>query len=232
MTEQQETKTTQEVTLVNSNETSIETLNKQKGAVHFVKNYDVLSLEQKLEYCQVLVDSNLLPVRKSRGAIIPWTKEEVLLIVSKGIELGIPPIASLSNIHVINGNTTLSYAAMGNLLLRNGIIYRLKDDMVKFHNDMINKEDYKTTFEFIRVYNGEKYTYDYTFTWSDAVKMELVKPDSSWNKQPKVMMRARALSGGARLYFPDVLLGTLYLADELNANVSYDEDGNVVVKDI
>lgn len=54
------------------------------------------------------------------------------------------------------------------------------------------------------------------FTIEDARRAKLVKPDSNWEKYPRAMLFARALTQGARAYCPSVFMGPVYSSEELS----------------
>jgi len=66
------------------------------------------------------------------------------------------------------------------------------------------------------------------FTIEDAKTAGLYRQSSPWEKYPRNMVFARAITNGARWYCPDVFNGPIYTPDELGAEVVIDSQGDEV----
>lgn len=157
-----------------------------------------------LTQSQMLVKTGFLPVSIK-------TPEQALAIILTGRELGIPAMAALNTINVIQGKPTVSPQLMLALIERSGqledIVYKLEPDGVTVTMKRRGRTAHTEYF-------GE----------SEAAAMGLLKKDN-YHKQAGVMYKWRAVAACARVVFPDVILG-LYTPDEMGATVN--ADGEVV----
>jgi hypothetical protein len=124
-----------------------------------------------------------------------------------GEELGIGPGASMVGVHIIEGKPSLSANLLGTLVKRSERYdYRPKETtagkaMVEFYQD------------------GEPVGLS-GFTIEEAEQAGLIRAKSGWEKFPKAMLFARALSQGVRMYCPDVTAGSpAYTPEELGAEI-------------
>ncbi len=150
-----------------------------------------------------LVSSGLVPVK---------TPEAASAIILKGAELGAPPMHSFAHISVIQGKPTCSAEMQLALLARGGVTWSwLKDG----REDEAEIELRRPGFGPVRGF----------FCVADAQKAGLIGKDN-WKKWLRSMLRARAVSDGARQIAPDLLAGMSYTPEELGATVN--EDGAAV----
>lgn len=138
------------------------------------------------------------------------SEAQVVVKVMAGAELGLPPFASMTGIHIIQGRPALG----ANLLAT----------LIKNHPDynyrVMELSDKVCRIQFFE--NGEACGVS-EFTIEEARKAGTKNLD----RFPKNMLFARAISNGARWYTPGVFGGSpVYTPEELGANV--DEDGYVV----
>ncbi len=187
------------------------------------------SVEQMRSYCQYLIDGKLIPTSLR-------TPDAVMSVVLMGKELGFDPLASLSNIVVIQGRPTLGIHAIGALLRKSGAASRTMEDFVPIMGEVgTDKEgkvvDYRTTIRFYRPYRDMVLEEDTSFTWKEATKMGLTDKDN-WKRMPKVMLYSRCFSLGARRVAPDAMLGlyeTAEAAEFSGQKHMVTEDGEVTV---
>lgn len=138
--------------------------------------------------------------------------------IAAGEELGIGPMAAMQGVTIIEGKLGMTSNLMATLVQRHPD-YRY--DVVETTNERCALEFYERTDD------SERRLGTSEFTVEDAERAGLVKPKSNWEKWPKAMCFARALSQGVRTYCPSVTSGTpAYVAEELGADV--DEAGEVV----
>lgn len=140
---------------------------------------------------------------------------QALFIMIKGYELGISPMQALDGITVISGKTTVSPQLMLALINRSGELEDMKIDATDTECKVSMKR--KGRSEHTEV-----------FTMKDAAAMQLAGRDN-WKKQPKVMLKWRAISACARVVFPDVIQG-VYTPEEMGADVTEDASGNVIIE--
>jgi hypothetical protein len=137
---------------------------------------------------------------------------DVAAAVMTGAEVGIPPMAALRNIYMIDGKP--GFASV----LTMGIV--LQHPKCEYFR-LVDSTDEVATYEAKRT--GSK-PVELSFTWKQAVKAGLTGKNN-WKQYPAAMLRARCEVALARVVFPDRLAG-LYTADELGADT--DEDGRIV----
>ena len=130
------------------------------------------------------------------------TPQAVLSTMLLGRELGMPAMAALRSVHVIEGKHSLSADLMVALVLKSG--------MAEYFQ-LVESTDKTCTFETKR--KGAPQPQRLSYTIDDAEKAGIARK-GNWAKMPKQMLRARAKSELARLEYPDLLAG-LYTPEEL-----------------
>ena len=148
--------------------------------------------------CKAFLESNYLPDHIQNLA-------QAITIAWKGHELGIQPLQAFSSITVIKGKPCLSSELMLALIYQ-----RVKGAKVTFKTPA-DKQHLECTVEMQRS-GGEAQSF--RFSIEDAKRADLIKPNSAWLKYPASMLRARAISAGARAVFPDAIMGT-YTPEEM-----------------
>lgn len=130
-----------------------------------------------------------------------------------GQELGLGPFQSISQLYVIDGKVTLMTGLMSALIKRHPnydyrVIEHTEDECI------------------IEFYENGQHIGTSEFTMHHASQAGLIKPGSAWEKYPRNMLFARALSNGARWFTPDVFGGSIYTPDELGqGDIVIDDDG-------
>jgi hypothetical protein len=162
------------------------------------------SITEKITYAQHLAQSGLLPRSYQRNPA------NVLFAVEYGAMLGLPPMAAINGIHVIEGKPTASSALMSALVRRAG------------HRLRVTGNDEKATVQIVRR-DDPDFTFESVWTLDRAKQAGLVGKDV-WKKYPAAMLKARAISECARDACEEALAGVHYTAEELGAEV--DEEGN------
>jgi len=118
--------------------------------------------------------------------------------IQAGQEIGIPPFAAMSGIHIIQGKPTIGAGLIAATVKGSGK-YDYKVDVM---NDKICSVDF---------YQGKEKIGNSTITNEDA-KKALTK---NIDKFPKNMLFARAISNGVKWYCPDVFSGPIYVPEEM-----------------
>lgn len=140
------------------------------------------------------------------------TEAQAIVKVMAGAELGLPPFASMSGIHIIQGKPVIGANVMATLV-KNDPRYDYK---VKVCDNKI------CTLEW---YEGGKRVGESTFTIDEANAAGLTSKDN-WRKWTSDMLFARALSRGSRRFAPGIFGGSpVYTPDEMGADI--DPDGYV-----
>jgi hypothetical protein len=137
---------------------------------------------------------------------------KLMMILQTGVELGLKPMQAINSLYIVNGRIAMSAQAMLGKLLQSGV----KLDW---------KTDSPTACE-VEFSGLERPTYTGKFTIEEAQKAGLVKPGSPWQTYPAAMLRARAVSIGARVFCPDIISGS-YTLDEV-AEIKLDADGREI----
>lgn len=147
------------------------------------------------------------------GFLPPTIKnaEAAAAIILKGREIGIPPMHAFAHVAVIQGRPTCSAELQLALLARGGVAWTVHKQ----------GDDGEAVIEFRRPGFGPFVS---RWTMEDAKRAGLVGKDN-WKNYPAAMLRARAISAGARVIGPDLLAGMGYTHEELGATVT--EDGDI-----
>lgn len=153
-----------------------------------------------LHMAGTLVKSGMLPVAVK-------TPEAAVTIMLKGRELDIPAMQSFSHIHVIKGKPTCSAELMLAILARGGVTWTWLED----------GEGETARIQFHRPGFGDC---DGTFSLEQAKAAGLLSSNPVWKSYPANMLRARAISNGARMIAPDLLSGMSYTPEEMGAAVN------------
>jgi len=137
---------------------------------------------------------------------------QAIVKVMAGAELGLPPFASMSGIHIVQGKPVLGANVIATLV---------KNDP-RYNYKIVECTDKICTIEWFE--NGQS-TGQSSFTMSEAQNAGLTGKDN-WKKYPSDMLFARAISRGARRHAPGIFGGSpVYTPDELN--VDTDEEGYI-----
>ena len=173
-----------------------------------VRDPQASAIPAKLAYARELANSGLLPAayRKNPGNIL-WA-------VEFGEMLGLPPMAAITGVHIIDGKPTASAGLISGLVRNAGHRLRVTGDEQRAVAEITRSDD-------------PRFTFRSEWTIERARQAELLSK-SNWKKYPAAMLKARAITEVARDACEEALFGLHYTPEELGANV--DEDG-VVVED-
>ena len=153
---------------------------------------------------------------------------DYFLLMLKGLEIGVPPMTAVDYIDIIYGKPVLNGKGMlaivqGSPACEDVIV----DD--KYEDKVIVTMRRKGRSEPYQVEFGKKEADAFMTTeWVNGSKKSIpLSEKSNYKSQAKVMWRWRAITACARLAFPDVI-GGMYLSEELDSNIAYSEEGEVV----
>lgn len=141
-----------------------------------------------------------------RGAMTPT---QVLVAVQAGAELGVPPYAAVTGIHVIKGKPTIGAGLLGSLVRDSG---RYDYKILENTDDMCRIE-----FWGCRPMTGNK--------WERLGESKFSKQDAqragtqNMGKFPANMLLARAMSNGVKWFCPDVTKASVYVPGEIEDGV-------------
>ena len=140
------------------------------------------------------------------------SEAQAIVKVMAGSELGLPPFASMSGIHIITGKPVMGSNVIATLVKNDPRYdYRIKQ--------ADEKACILTWYE-----NGERVG-EAGFTIQEAANAGLTNKDN-WKKWTSDMLFARAISRGARRFAPGIFGGApVYTPDEMG--VDTDEDGYI-----
>ena len=138
------------------------------------------------------------------------TPEKAMTIIMAGLEIGVPPVTALSNIHIIKGKPVLSGAL---------IAAKVKQHP-NYDYRKIETKDESACVSILQ--DGEEVGRE-TFTMTDA-KRANVTGNFTWKQYPNAMLFWRALTQAARFHCPDVFMGSVYMPEEMGENMTEDGD--------
>jgi len=131
---------------------------------------------------------------------------QAVVKIQAGQEIGIPPFAAMSGIHIIQGKPTIGAGLIASRIKGSGKYdYRIK------------QQDEKACS--IDFFQGKELIGNSTFTIEDAKKAGTKNID----KFARNMLFARAISNGVKWYCPDVFAGPVYTPEDFDV-VSKTED--------
>ena len=169
---------------------------------------ELRTMADMLAIARVALASGLVPKELD-------TEAKIVVCLQKGMEVGMKPMESLSNICVINGRPSIWGAGVPSLLLRHGCRLRFEEVGAPF------EDAYGWRCHIARGERGEWQTA--TFTVADAKQAGLwagerskgkSTEDSPWCKYPKDMLRWKALARASKLFAADALAG-LEVAEDI-----------------
>lgn len=132
--------------------------------------------------------------------------------IQAGQEIGIPPFAAMSGIHIIQGKPTIGAGLIASTVKGSG----------KYDYKVAVMDEKKCSIDF---YQGKDLIGNSTFTIEDARKALTKNID----KFPKNMLFARAISNGVKWFCPDVFSGPVYTPEEMEQateDISHEEVGS------
>jgi hypothetical protein len=136
---------------------------------------------------------------------------QAIVKIQAGQEIGIPPFAAMTGIHIIQGKPTIGAGLIASRVKGSG----------KYDYRVIEASEKVCSIDF---YQGNTKIGNSTFTIEDA-KKALTK---NIDKFPKNMLFARAISNGVKWYCPDIFSGPVYVPEEMQV-VTTEEVSHVVI---
>jgi len=132
------------------------------------------------------------------------TAAQAIVKIQAGAEIGLPPFASMTGIHIISGKPTIGAGLIASSIKGSGKYdYRVKEQTEKV-----------CSIEFYEVNGKSREPLGVsTFTLEDAKKAGT----KNLEKFPKNMLFARAISNGVKWFCPDVFAGPVYVPEEMES---------------
>ena len=151
---------------------------------------DNLQLNDMMSLAKAFAESGMFPDMKSQAMCI--------VKIQAGQELGIPPFAAMTGIHIIQGKPTVGANLIASRIKASG----------KYDYKTLHLDDNACSLDF---YEGKTKIGNSTFTIADARKAQTKNLD----KFPKNMLFARAISNGSKWFCPDIFTGPVYTEGEI-----------------
>lgn len=150
----------------------------------------------------VLQPNDVMTIAKSfaESGMFTDTKQvaQAFVKIQAGQEIGIPPFAAMTGIHIIQGKPTIGAGLIASRVKGSG----------KYDYKVIQQDEKACSIDF---YQGKELIGNSTFTMEDAKKAQTKNID----KFPKNMLFARAISNGVKWFCPDVFSGPVYVPEEM-----------------
>lgn len=159
---------------------------------------DLASLESDQRYGSLLFKSGLFQDTKSEA--------QAAVKVMAGRELGLSPFVAMRDLSIIQGNIALAGAQIAAKIQAAGGEWQ-----------PVQYDDKACVLRFSR--NGKVLTPNVEFNMQHAAALGLAGKDN-YRKQPRVMLYWRAITMGARMFFPSVFNGPIYTPEELTAGAA------------
>ena len=141
------------------------------------------------------------------------SEAQALVKVMAGAEIGLPPFAAMTGIHIVQGKPVIGANLIATMVKNSG---RYDYRVARADNAACILEWHE---------NGQRVGQS-SFSIDEAQAAGLAGKDN-WKKYPSDMLFARALTRGARRYAPGIFGGApIYTPDELG--VDTDEDGAII----
>lgn len=149
-----------------------------------------LQFGEIVNMAQAFAESGMFPDMKVAA--------QCIVKIQAGQEIGIPPFAAMTGIHIIKGRPTIGAGLIATRVKGSG----------KYDYKVIQQDDKACSLDF---YQGKEKLGNSTFTIEQARKAGTQNLD----KFPANMLFARAVSNGVKWYCPDVFAGPVYTEGEI-----------------
>lgn len=149
------------------------------------------SLTEIMSIGKAFAESGMFPDTK--------TAAQAVVKIQAGAEIGLPPFASMTGIHIIQGKPAIGAGLMASTVKGSG----------KYDYRVVEQNEKVCTIDF---YQGKEKIGTSTFTIEEARKAGTKNID----RFPKNMLFARAMSNGVKWFTPDVFAGPVYTPEEMD----------------
>ncbi len=175
------------------------------------------------------MSSELVPVAEIEGIAKHFVQSgffkdaaqisQAVVKIMAGREVGLPEFSSMSGVQIIQGKACFGASSLAALVQRSG----------KYKYRVLHNTADICEIEFFEIENGKWVSVGTSsFTMQDARVSGLLS-NQTWHKYPKAMLCARAISGGVRMFCPEITCGPCYVPEELAApGTVCNEDGTVI----
>ena len=166
-------------------------------------NLQRITPTEALSIGKAFAESGMFPDIKSAA--------QAIVKIQAGQEIGIPPFAAMSGIHIIQGKPTIGAGVMASCVKGSG----------KYDYRVVESTEAVCSIDF---FQGKEKIGNSTFTIADAKKAGTKNLD----KFPKNMLFARAMSNGVKWFTPDVFAGPVYTPEEFYVQPTVTVDAEAV----
>lgn len=167
-------------------------------------NLQKITPTEALSIGKAFAESGMFPDIKSAA--------QAIVKIQAGQEIGIPPFAAMSGIHIIQGKPTIGAGVMASCVKGSG----------KYDYRVVESTEAVCSIDF---FQGKEKIGNSTFTIADAKKAGTKNLD----KFPKNMLFARAMSNGVKWFTPDVFAGPVYTPEEFDVQpATVEADAEIV----
>lgn len=156
------------------------------------KEIQIMPVNDILSMAKVFAESGMFTDARQLG--------QAFVKIQAGQEIGIPPFAAMSGIHIIQGKPTIGAGLIASTVKGSG----------KYDYKVPEMSEKKCSIDF---YQGGELIGNSTFTIEEAKKAGTKNLD----KFPKNMLFARAISNGVKWFCPDVFSGPVYVPEEMES---------------
>lgn len=177
----------------------LEKIDKTKSITVGDMGLQLRSFDDFQRFATIAVAAGIVGKSESQASAIA----KAVIAIQYGAEMGIPPLAALSNVYVINGRPSMAPAMMAAKLTERGYRYFV-----------IQHDENACAIKYVSP-KGEVLGTS-VFTMKDAKTAGLSSGPNShnWQKYPRNMLFARCMANGVRWYCSEVFLGRVYTHEE------------------
>ena len=160
------------------------------------------------QLAKIIVGSGMVP-DSYKGKDDNATGSKVMIGIQKGLEIGLPPMAALSNIMIINNRPVL-WGDGALAVIQNSGKYEWHKEWLEGD---VGQDNWTAHCEIKRI--GQNEPIHRTFSFADAKRAKLTGKPGPWMSYPQRMLQMRARAWAIRDGFADCLSG-LSIAEEIS----------------
>tara|TARA_X000001382_G_scaffold36612_3_gene24221 strand:- start:241 stop:1215 length:975 start_codon:yes stop_codon:yes gene_type:complete len=153
------------------------------------------TFEGAMQFSETMAQSSMVP-KAFQGK-----PADILVAVQWGSEVGLPPLAALQNIAVINGKPSIYGDSLLALVTGHPEYGGHEETIARPDGDII------ATCRIVRLVKGREVATERSFSQGDAQRAKLWNKPGPWTQYPKRMLQMRARSFAIRDAFPDAIAG-------------------------
>jgi len=157
-----------------------------------IRTIQIMPVSEIMTMAKNFAESGMFTDAKQMG--------QAFVKIQAGQEIGIPPFAAMSGIHIIQGKPTIGAGLIASTVKGSG----------KYDYKVKEMTEANCSIDF---YQGKELIGNSSFSIEEA-KKALTK---NIDKFPRNMLFARAISNGVKWFCPDVFSGPVYTPEEMNA---------------